>query len=94
MISKTVQLLKRGAGFIKPWPPFDADDEFSWLHPRAGTDVRTLRTSEWFETIERVSQILVFAGSQVAIALACSKPRLLQVEAPLSKMTPVGSAQK
>jgi len=36
MISKIVQLFKGHAGFIKPRPPFDADDDFSWFYPPAG----------------------------------------------------------
>lgn len=35
MISKIVQLFQRGAAFVKPKPPYDADDDLSWLYPPA-----------------------------------------------------------
>lgn len=36
MISKIVQLFKRGQRFIKPMPRVDDDDDISWLYPPVG----------------------------------------------------------
>ena len=51
MISKIVQLFKRGACFIKPTPQFDADDDLSWLHPPAGPADVAAWNRYWIEQV-------------------------------------------